>query len=73
MVRIISGTAAAALILCMTGTVWVRSEIGFLAWLPGEPGTWNLAYVLVWASLLLTVISGAIYALRAKRAFRAAG
>lgn len=65
--------AAAALLLCMTGTGWVRDEIGFLAWLPGASGTWNLAHVLVWASLLLTVVSGAIYALRAKRAFRAAG
>ncbi len=63
-------SAAAALILCMTGTAWVRDEIGALAWLPGEPGTWNLAYTLLWASLLLTVASGVIYALRAKKALR---
>lgn len=65
-------SAAAALMLCMTGTSWVRDEIPFLAWLPGEPGTWNLAYLLVWAALLLTVVSGVIYALRAKKALRAA-
>ncbi len=62
--------AAAALILVMTGTSWVRDEIPFLAWLPGEEGQWNLAYFGVWAALLLTVVSGVIYALRAKRALR---
>jgi len=62
--------AAGGLMLCMADVSWVRGEIGALAWLPGRPGTWNLAYVAVWAALLLTVISGVIYALRAKRALR---
>lgn len=65
--------AAAALILCMTPTGWVRQEIAVLAWLPGPAGRWNLAHVLLWASLLLTVVSGVTYALRAQRALRDAG
>lgn len=63
-------SAAAALMLCMTGTSWVREEIPFLAWLPGKPGTWNFAHFALWAALILTVVSGVIYALRAKRALR---
>jgi CDP-diacylglycerol--glycerol-3-phosphate 3-phosphatidyltransferase len=62
--------AAGGLMLCMAGTPWVRGEIPPLAWLPGPAGTWNLAYVAVWAALLLTVVSGVIYALRARRALR---
>ncbi len=62
--------AASALILCMTPTPWVREEIDVLAGLPGPAGTWNLAHALVWAALLLTILSGVVYALRARRAFR---
>jgi len=62
--------AAGALMLCMTPTPWVRDEIAALAWLPGPTDTWNLAHVLVWLALLLTVVSGVVYALRGRQAFR---
>ena len=68
--RALQCAAAGGLMLCMAGAGLARDEIAPLAWLPGPAGTWNLAYVAVWAAFILTVVSGVIYALRAKRALR---
>jgi CDP-diacylglycerol--glycerol-3-phosphate 3-phosphatidyltransferase len=65
--------AAGALILCPLGVRVASAEIDALAWLPGPPGTWNFAHVLVWAATLLTVASGYVYVRRAMKMMRDAG
>jgi CDP-diacylglycerol--glycerol-3-phosphate 3-phosphatidyltransferase len=59
--------ALGALLLCPLDVTVAREEIGALAWLPGGPGTWNLAHALVWLATLLTVYSGYVYVRRAVR------
>jgi CDP-diacylglycerol--glycerol-3-phosphate 3-phosphatidyltransferase len=59
--------AVVALMLCAAGVDWTRDEIPALAGLPGAPGLWNLAYVLVWISTLITIASGFIYVARARK------
>ena len=63
--------AAAALLLIPVKANFVYAEISFLAWLPGEPGTWNFAHVLVWVATILTLASGYVYAMRARSVLRA--
>jgi CDP-diacylglycerol--glycerol-3-phosphate 3-phosphatidyltransferase len=57
--------AAGGLILCLVRVPLAYAEWGFLAWLPGAPGTWNTTHVLVWIATVLTVASGVIYVRRA--------
>jgi CDP-diacylglycerol--glycerol-3-phosphate 3-phosphatidyltransferase len=64
--------AVIALLLLPTGLPLAYDELPFLASLPGAPGTWNLTYVLVLAATFVTVYSGYIYALRARRVLREA-
>jgi CDP-diacylglycerol--glycerol-3-phosphate 3-phosphatidyltransferase len=63
--------AAGGLLLVPPGVWWVSEEIPFLTWLPGAPGTWNLAHVLVWLATIVTVLSGYVYAMRARAVLRA--
>ncbi len=65
--------AVGALLLCLLDVGFARDEIPFLAWMPGVSGTWNLAHVLVWVAVILTVASGAVYVARAWRMMRDAG
>ncbi len=65
--------AIGGLLLCMLEIPIASDELPFLAWLPGEPGTWNITHVLVWLATLLTVGSGFIYVQRAMRMMRDAG
>jgi CDP-diacylglycerol--glycerol-3-phosphate 3-phosphatidyltransferase len=62
--------AVGALLLCQAGVGFARDGLGFLAFLPGGGGRWNLAYGLVWAATILTVASGIVYVDRARRALR---
>jgi len=62
--------AVTGLMLCTAGVRWPRDEIPLLTGLPGEPGLWNLTYVLVWIATLITVASGVIYVARARRILR---
>ena len=59
--------AVGALLLLPVKVGFVYEEISFLAWLPGEAGTWNLAHVLVWLATIVTLASGYVYAMRAHR------
>ena len=63
--------AVVALLLVPPGVSLAAAEIPFLSWLPGPAGTWNLAHVLVWLATAITVLSGYIYAMRARRMLRA--
>ncbi len=49
-----------------------RAEVPGLAVLPGGDGTWNVAHLLVWLALLVTVVSGFAYVRRALVLLRAA-
>ncbi|MDA1196194.1 MAG: CDP-diacylglycerol--glycerol-3-phosphate 3-phosphatidyltransferase [Planctomycetota bacterium] len=62
--------AIGGLMLLGAGVEFVRAELPILAWLPGAPGTWNLAHALVWAATILSVYSGVIYVLRARTVLR---
>ena len=59
--------AVSSLLLCAGHVGWARDEIPLLAGLPGAPGLWNLPYLFVWISTLVTVASGFIYVARARR------
>jgi CDP-diacylglycerol--glycerol-3-phosphate 3-phosphatidyltransferase len=59
--------AAGGLLLIPVKATFVYAEIPFLAGLPGAPGTWNFAHVLVWLATIVTLASGYVYAMRAKR------
>ena len=63
--------AVIALLLVPPGVGWITNEIPFLAWLPGPEGTWNFAHVCVWAATIVTVLSGYVYAMRARRMLKA--
>lgn len=63
--------AAGGLLLVPVEVWWVYDEIPFLAWLPGAPGTWNFAHVLVWLATFVTVASGYVYAMRARQVLTA--
>lgn len=65
--------AIGALMLCPLKIAVAYDEIPFLAGLPGPPGTWNVAHVLVWLATILTVASGVVYVQRALRMMRDAG
>jgi phosphatidylglycerophosphate synthase len=54
--------AVAGTLLHGAGVAWVRTEPALLAGLPGPPGTWNAAHVLVWIATLVTLGSGFAYA-----------
>ena len=62
--------AAGGMLLIPLKVWWIYDEIPFLAWLPGEPGLWNFAHVLVWLATIVTVLSGYVYAMRARRMLR---
>jgi len=64
---IVQSVAAGLVLLYGAGLEIVRREIPGLSLLPGEPGTWNLAHAFVWLALLLTVVSGVDYTIRAAR------
>ncbi len=59
------------LILYATGKTWAHSEVPFLNVLPNDQPYWSVCQALVWATLIVTVLSLIPYASRARTLLRA--
>ena len=59
------------LILYATGKTWAHSELPFFGALPNDQPYWSVCQALVWAMLIVTILSLIPYVLRARALLRA--